>query len=87
MPEVRHSLRLIADACKSDLDGLALEAKALEERKKWLVNEDLRLRKKVEEEAESTLILSSFISDLGSHDDNISSDFANTANPFSHRRY
>lgn len=87
IPEVRHNLRLIADACKSDLDGLALEAKALEERKKWLVNEDLRLRKKVEEEAESTLILSSFIYDLGSYDDNISSDFANTANPFSRRRY
>jgi tuftelin-interacting protein 11 len=51
IPEVRHNLHLIADVCKSDLDGLAREAKALEERKKWLVNEDLRLRKKVEEEA------------------------------------
>ena len=52
IPEVRHNLRLIAESCKSDLDGLAREAKALGERKKWVGNEDLRLRKKVEEEAE-----------------------------------
>ncbi|KII85866.1 hypothetical protein PLICRDRAFT_115444 [Plicaturopsis crispa FD-325 SS-3] len=52
IPEVRHNLRLIGDACTSDLDGLAREARALEERKKWIANEDIRLRKKVEEEAE-----------------------------------
>ncbi|KZT25280.1 TFP11-domain-containing protein [Neolentinus lepideus HHB14362 ss-1] len=52
IPEVRHNLRLIADACKVDLDGLAREARALEERKKWIGNEDARLRKKVSEEAE-----------------------------------
>ncbi|EPQ56579.1 TFP11-domain-containing protein [Gloeophyllum trabeum ATCC 11539] len=51
IPEVRHNLRLIADACKVDLDGLAREARALEERKKWVGNEDARLRKKVSEEA------------------------------------
>ncbi|KAJ3520444.1 hypothetical protein NMY22_g12756 [Coprinellus aureogranulatus] len=52
IPEVRHNVRLIADACKSDLDGLAREAKSLQERKKFVIQEDARLRKKVEEEAE-----------------------------------
>lgn len=52
IPEVRHNIRLIADACKSDLDGLAREAKALDERKKLVIQEDLRLRKQVEDEAE-----------------------------------
>lgn len=52
IPEVRHNIRIIADTCKSDLDGLAREAKALEERKKWAVNEDSRLRRKLEEEAQ-----------------------------------
>jgi tuftelin-interacting protein 11 len=52
IPEVRHNIRLITDACKSDLDGLAREAKVLTERKKWVVTEDARLRKKVEDEAE-----------------------------------
>lgn len=49
---MRHNLRLIADACKVDLDGLAREAKALEDRKKWVASEDPRLRRKVEDEAE-----------------------------------
>ncbi|EGO22261.1 hypothetical protein SERLADRAFT_362607 [Serpula lacrymans var. lacrymans S7.9] len=52
IPEVRHNLRLIADACRTDLDGLAREAKALEERKKWIVQEDARLKKKVADEAD-----------------------------------
>ncbi|KAF9563910.1 TFP11-domain-containing protein [Agrocybe pediades] len=52
IPEVRHNIRLITDACKSDLDGLAREAKALQERKKFVTMEDTRLRKKVEDEAE-----------------------------------
>ena len=51
LPEVRHNLRLIAEACKVDLDGLAREAKALEERKKWIQAEDPRLRRQVEDEA------------------------------------
>lgn len=55
IPEVRHNIRLIAESCKSDLDGLAREAKSLDERKKWIANEDLRLRRKVEEEAECEL--------------------------------
>ena len=52
LPEVRHNLRLINEACKGDLDGLAKEARALEERKKWVQQEDARLRKRVEEEAQ-----------------------------------
>ncbi|KAK2463587.1 hypothetical protein APHAL10511_004338 [Amanita phalloides] len=52
IPEVRHNIRLIADACKSDLEGLAREAKVLEERKKYVTNEDVRLRKRIKEEAE-----------------------------------
>lgn len=50
---MRHNIRLIADACKTDLDGLAREAKALQERKKFVITEDVRLRKRVEDEAES----------------------------------
>jgi tuftelin-interacting protein 11 len=45
-------LRLIADACKSNLDGIAREAKALQERKKWVVDENARLKKKEKEEAD-----------------------------------
>ncbi|KAF8074956.1 GC-rich sequence DNA-binding factor-like protein-domain-containing protein [Lyophyllum atratum] len=52
IPEVRHNIRLIADACKTDLDGLAREAKALEQRKQFAAQEDARLRKKVADEAE-----------------------------------
>lgn len=52
IPEVRHNVRHIADACKHHLDGLAREAKALEERKRFIANEDARLRKKVADEAE-----------------------------------
>ncbi|KAL6309310.1 TFP11-domain-containing protein [Sparassis latifolia] len=52
LPEVRHNVRLISDACKSDLDGLAREARSLQERKVWTRQQDLSLRKKVEEEAE-----------------------------------
>ena len=55
LPEIRHNLRLITESCKGDLDGLAREARALEERKKWVQQEDERLRKKVEEEAERKL--------------------------------
>ncbi|KAG6908973.1 hypothetical protein DXG01_002581 [Tephrocybe rancida] len=52
IPEVRHNIRLIAESCKSDLDGLAREAKALDQRKKYAAEEDARLRKKVADEAE-----------------------------------
>lgn len=52
IPEVRHNLRLIVTSCKTDLDGLAREAKALEDRKRFIVEEDAQLRKKVAGEAE-----------------------------------
>ncbi|THH29774.1 hypothetical protein EUX98_g4418 [Antrodiella citrinella] len=52
LPELRHNLRLINDTCKSDLDGLAREARTIEDRKKWIQQEDIRLRKEVEQEAE-----------------------------------
>ncbi|KAG9022220.1 hypothetical protein FS837_006526 [Tulasnella sp. UAMH 9824] len=52
LPELRHNLRLIVDMAKNELDGLAREAKALQERKKWVHDEDARLRKAVVDEAE-----------------------------------
>lgn len=52
IPEVRHNIRLVFEASKADLDGLAREAKALEERRKWARNEEARLSKKVQDEAE-----------------------------------
>ncbi|THH11314.1 hypothetical protein EW145_g734 [Phellinidium pouzarii] len=52
IPEVRHNLRLIAEACKVDLEGLAREAKVLADRKKWIQSEDPKLRRKIENEAE-----------------------------------
>ena len=55
IPEVRHNVRLIADACKGDLDGLAREAKTLQERNKFAIVEDVRLRKKVDDEAQRRL--------------------------------
>ena len=57
LPEIRHNLRLITESCRIDLDGLAKEAHALEERKKWIRAEDARLRKQVDEEAERKCIL------------------------------
>lgn len=59
IPEVRHNVRLIAAACKTDLDGLAREAKALEDRKRFISEEDARLRKKVAAEAECMCFRSS----------------------------
>lgn len=59
IPEVRHNIRLIATTCKTDLDGLAREAKALEDRKRFIVEEDVRLRKKAAAEAERMCFRSS----------------------------
>jgi tuftelin-interacting protein 11 len=61
IPEVRHNLRLIATACKTDLDGLAREAKALEDRKRFIVEEDARLRKKAAAEADCMCFPSSIL--------------------------
>lgn len=52
LPEIRHNLRLITETCKGDLDGLAKEARTLQERRQWVQQEDARLRKKVQDEAE-----------------------------------
>jgi tuftelin-interacting protein 11 len=52
IPEVRHNLRLIVDVARGDLDGLAREAKALQARRNWVRDEDARLRRMVQEEAE-----------------------------------
>jgi tuftelin-interacting protein 11 len=60
IPEVRHNLRLIVESSKNDLNGLAREARTLEERKKWIRQEDVRLRKKLEEEAERGFSFAAF---------------------------
>jgi tuftelin-interacting protein 11 len=46
-------LRLLVSSAKSDLEGLAREARAIEQRKKWVRDEDARLKKIVETEAKS----------------------------------
>lgn len=43
---------MIVDLAKGDLDGLAREARALNERKRWVENEEKRLRQKVSDEAD-----------------------------------
>lgn len=43
IPELRHNLAIIVDITKSDLDNLAKEGKAVEERRRWLMNEDARI--------------------------------------------
>lgn len=52
IPEVRHNIRLIAEACGTNLDGLAREAKALQERKSFIAQERIRLQNKAADEAE-----------------------------------
>jgi len=86
LPEVRHNLRLITEACKGDLDGLAREARALEERKKWIRQEDARLRKKVEEEAELIARLQQVnlvVDDISSQAREMSSMYEASLEPFS----
>jgi tuftelin-interacting protein 11 len=54
MPEVRHNVRLIAEAAARDLEGLAREAKDIQKRRRTIEEEEARLRKKIDEEAERT---------------------------------
>ena len=54
IPEVRHNVRLIAEAAARDLEGLAREAKEIQKRKQTVRDEEARLRKKIDEEAERT---------------------------------
>jgi tuftelin-interacting protein 11 len=57
IPEVRHNVRLIAEAAARDLEGLAREAKEIQKRRQTVQGEEARLRKKVNEEAERTFFL------------------------------
>ncbi|KAG8825289.1 hypothetical protein FRC17_008746 [Serendipita sp. 399] len=52
LPEIRHNLRVMVDTTQRDLNGLALEGKRLEEKKRRGLVEEARLSKKVKEEAE-----------------------------------
>jgi tuftelin-interacting protein 11 len=54
IPEVRHNIRLIVETSTRDLEGLAREAKENQRRRKTLQDEEARLKKKVNEEAERT---------------------------------
>ncbi|KAG6832255.1 hypothetical protein H0H87_002151 [Tephrocybe sp. NHM501043] len=86
IPEVRHNIRLITDACKSDLDGLAREAKALNQRKKFAMDEDVRLRKKVADEAELIERLQKVqlvANDINSKSKELSSMYEVSLEPFS----
>ena len=51
IPEIRHNIRLIVEMAASDVRALAKEGKALQERKKYIVAEDTRLRKNISDEA------------------------------------
>jgi tuftelin-interacting protein 11 len=55
LPEIRHNLRLITNACQKDVDDFARDAKASDERKRYIEQEDILLRKKINEEAQRTL--------------------------------
>jgi tuftelin-interacting protein 11 len=54
IPEVRHNVRLIAEAAARDLEGLAREAKEIRKRRQTVQDEEARLRKRIHEEAERT---------------------------------
>jgi tuftelin-interacting protein 11 len=60
IPEVRHNLRLLVDAARSDLVELTKEAKILEERRKRIPIENARLRTKMQEETERKPVFSCF---------------------------
>ncbi|KAH7890776.1 TFP11-domain-containing protein [Phlebopus sp. FC_14] len=86
LPEIRHNLRLIAENCKTELDGLAREAKALEDRKRVIAQEDARLRKKVAEEAELISRLQQVtlvVDDIGSKAKELASIYEATLDDFS----
>jgi hypothetical protein len=67
LPEIRHNLRLITDVCKKDVDDFARDAKASDERKRYIEQEDILLRKKIIEEAQRTLGSSPHAQCLTSH--------------------
>lgn len=49
LPELRHNLRLVAEAARGDVEGLAKEGRAVNERRKWAVREEEVARKRVED--------------------------------------
>lgn len=46
LPELRHNLRLLCDTSKAEVQGLAREGKALQERKKWAAEEAVRAKQR-----------------------------------------
>jgi tuftelin-interacting protein 11 len=52
LPEIRHNIRLITEATTRDLESLAREAKEIRKRRQTLQDEETRLKKKIDEEAE-----------------------------------
>ncbi|KAH9967495.1 GC-rich sequence DNA-binding factor-like protein-domain-containing protein [Russula dissimulans] len=52
IPEVRHNVRLIAEAATRDLEGLAREAKEIQRRRQTVLGDGARLKKKIDEDAE-----------------------------------
>lgn len=54
LPEIRHNIRLITEAATRDLEGLAREGKEIQKRRQTLQDEEARLRKRIDEEAERT---------------------------------
>ncbi|KAI0091465.1 GC-rich sequence DNA-binding factor-like protein-domain-containing protein [Irpex rosettiformis] len=86
LPEIRHNLRLITETCKDDLDGLAKEARSLQERKKWIQQEDERIRKKIEDEAELISRLQQVhlvVDDINTQARDASTSYEATLEPFS----
>ncbi|KAI0769250.1 GC-rich sequence DNA-binding factor-like protein-domain-containing protein [Irpex lacteus] len=86
LPEIRHNLRLITETCKGDLDGLAKEARTLQERRKWVQQEDERIRKKVEDEAELISRLQQVhlvVDDINTQAKEASTSYEATLEPFS----
>lgn len=86
IPEVRHNLRLIVDICKNDLDGLAREAKVLEERKRFIAQENIRLQKTLTDEDELIARLQQIklvVDDIGAKAKELASVYEATLNDFS----
>jgi tuftelin-interacting protein 11 len=52
LPEIRHNIRLITEATTRDLESLAREAKEVQKRRQTLQDEEARLKKRIDEEAE-----------------------------------
>ncbi|KAF8347814.1 GC-rich sequence DNA-binding factor-like protein-domain-containing protein [Amanita rubescens] len=85
IPEVRYNIRAIADSCKTDLEKMASEARALEENKRIMTNQVARLQKKIEDEAELISRLqqvSLVVNDIQSLSQELSSVYEISLEPF-----